>query len=130
MRIKWALAQLYKYNGRQFEFEGEFDFKDRIENVDDILDISITTVNGVGQNVYDDRYVFNLHIVSKLVLEDAITLEPIDYPIDIHVVEIFDKIDDGEVNLILTNTIDLEDIIWENVYLERPMRITKHDNNQ
>lgn len=127
MRIKWALAQLYKLNGRSFEFSGEFDFKDRIQNIDDILDISITTINGVGQNVYDDRYVFDLHIVSKLVLEDANTLEPVDFPIDINVVEIFDKIDDGEVNVILTNTIDLEDVIWENVYLERPMRITKQD---
>ena len=126
--IKWALAQLYKFNGRSFDFSGEFDFNDRIENIDDILDISITTVTGVGQNVYDDRYVFDLHIVSKLVLEDANTLEPVEFPIDIEVTEIFDKIDDGEVNIILTNTIDLEDVIWENVYLERPMRITKHDN--
>ena len=126
--IKWALAQLYKYNSRSFDFSGEFDFKDRIENIEDILDISITTVNGVGQNVYDDRYVFDLHIVSKLVLEDANTLEPVEFPIDIEVTEIFDKIDDGEINIILTNTIDLEEVIWENVYLERPMRITKQDN--
>lgn len=127
MRIKWALAQLYRLNGRKFDFSGEFDFKERIKDIDDIIDIGMTTVNGVGQNVHDDRYVFDLHIVSSLILEDANTLEPVEFPIDINVTEIFDVNDDGEVNVIQTNTIDLEDVIWENVYLDRPMRITKQD---
>lgn len=125
--MKWALAQLYKLNGRSFDFSGEYDFKGRIEGIDDILDIGITTVEGVGQNVIDDRYEFDLHIMSKLILEDANTLEPVEFPVDIRVTEIFDVIDDGEVNIITTNTIDLEEVVWENVYLERPMRITKQD---
>ena len=125
--MKWALAQLYRLNGRSFDFKGEYDFKNRIEDIEDILDIDITTVEGIGQNVDDDRYRFDLHIVSKLILEDAVTLDPVEFPIDLHVTEIFDTVDEGDVNIILKNTIDLEDVVWENVYLERPMRITKHD---
>ena len=67
-----------------------------------------------------------MHIKTKMVLEDAVTLDPIDFPIDIHVTEIFDVVDDGEVNVIQGTTIDLEPVIWEIVYLEKPMRITKH----
>lgn len=125
--MKWSLAQLYRHNGKTFAFTGEFDFKSRIESIDDILDIDITTVSGTGVNLYDDRYQFDLHIVSKLYLEDAITLEPVEFSVNINVTEIYDVLDDGEVNVILKNTIDLEDAVWENVYLERPMRISKQD---
>ncbi|MFA5543734.1 MAG: hypothetical protein WC008_02820 [Bacilli bacterium] len=123
--MKWALSQLYKLNGKPFVFETEFDFKDRITNIDDIIDIKVTKVSGTGKNIIDDRYSFDLHISTVLILEDAVTLDEIEFPIDIEVTEDFDVIDDGECNLIEKNTIDLEPIIWEIVYLEKPMRITK-----
>lgn len=123
--MKWALSQLFKYNGRPFTFEGEYDFKNRIENIDDILDITITTVEGTGRNIVGDRYAFDLHIKTTMTLEDAVTLDPVIFPIDLNVTEVFDVVDDGEVNLIEKNTIDLEQVVWENVYLEKPMRITK-----
>ena len=123
--MKWALSQLFRYNGKPFTFKGEYDFKDRIKDIDDILDISITTVEGVGRNLYKDRYTFDLNIKSTLTLEDAITLDPIIFPVDLQITEVFDVIDDGEVNLIEKSTVDLEQVVWENVYLEKPMRITK-----
>ncbi len=123
--MKWALSQLFKYNGQPFTFKGEYDFKDRIANIDDILDITITTVEGKGRNVVGDRYAFDLHIQTTMTLEDAVTLDPVVFPIDLNVTEIFDVVDDGEVNVIEKNTIDLEQVVWENVYLEKPMRITK-----
>lgn len=125
--MKWALAQLFKYNGKPFTFKTEYDFKDKIKDIDDILDIAITKVEGVGQNDYDDRYRFDLHIQSTLILEDAVTLDPIEFPIDLHVTEVFDIIDDDDVNPINGNTIDLEPIVWEIVYLEKPIRITAED---
>lgn len=124
--MKWALSQLYKYNGKPFKFSAEYDFSELIAGIDDILELSKVKVEGVGQNMYDDRYKFDLHIQAKMVLEDAVTLDPVDFPIDLHVTEIFDVEDDGEVNLITGTTLDLEPVIWEIVYLEKPMRITKH----
>ncbi len=126
--MKWALAQLYKYNGKPFSFQGVFDFKDEVALIDDILKLSLVEVRGTGQNVYEDRFVFNLHIEAKMVLECAITLEEVDFPINLDITEIFDKEDSPEVNLINTNTIDLRPLIWEIIYLEKPMRITKFDN--
>jgi len=125
--MKWALTQLFKYQGKPFTFKAELDFKDKIKNIDDILDIGITTVEGFGQNEYDDRYRFELHIKSMLILEDAVTLERLEFPIDLHVTEIFDVVDDEDVNFVPGNTIDLEPIVWEIVYLEKPIRITKED---
>lgn len=123
--MKWSLQQLYRLGKAPFSFKSEYDFKDRIQDIDDILDISIVTVEGVGQNVNDDRYMFTLHIKCNLVLECARTLDPVDFPIDLEIVEIYDTEDDGEVNVVEKNTIDLEDAVWENIYLEKPMRIFK-----
>lgn len=127
--MKWALAQLYKYNGKPFSFAETLEFSEEVAQIDDILDLSAVEVEGYGQNVYLDRFVFNLHIEAKMTLECALTLEAVIFPIKLDVVEIYDKVDDGEVNLLTTNTIDLRPLIWELIYLEKPMRITKYDNS-
>ena len=128
--MKWSLQQLYRLGKNEFNFSGEYDFSERIKDIDDILDISIVNVIGVGKNINDDRYLFQMHITCKMVLECARTLDPVDFPIDLNIVEIYDTIDDGEVNYIEKNTIDLEDAVWENIYLEKPMRIYKEGTTQ
>lgn len=128
--LKWSLAQLFKYNHKTFEFEDTLDFKDRIVNIDDILDISDVYVEGNGRNLVDDRYIFNLKIKCLLTLECARTLEAVDFPIDLEVCEIFDTVEasNEDIRLIERNTIDLSDVIWENIYLEKPMRVFKEDS--
>lgn len=125
--LKWTLAQLFKFNNKQFNFSDTYDFHDYIQKIDDILDISIAKVEGYGKCVQDDRYLFHLHIECLLVLECARTLDSVNYPVDLEVDEIFDidNQDDSNIRIIEKNTIDLRDIIWENIYLEKPMRIFK-----
>lgn len=125
--MKWSLQQLFKYNGKPFTFEGTYDFHKYIENISDILDIKDVKVSGVGQNVHDDRYVFDLIIDTVLILEDAVTLDPIEYSMHIETSEVFDFNDD-EVNIIEKNTIDLENVVWENILVEKPMRYTKSED--
>ncbi len=129
--LKWSLAQLFKYNHKPFEFEDELNFKNRIKNIDDILDISLVKVKGNGRNLVDDRYIFNLSIECLLTLECARTLEPVEFPISLEVTEVFDTLDnDEDIRLIEKNTIDLSDVIWENIYLEKPMRVFKEGTTE
>ncbi len=130
--LKWSLAQLFRYNHKTFEFEDVLDFKDRIETIDDILDISEVKVSGNGRNIVDDRYIFNLNIECLLTLECARTLEPVEYPISLQVTEIYDTVDsmDEDIRLIEKNTIDLSDAIWEDIYLEKPMRVFKEGTTE
>lgn len=128
--LKWSLAQLKKYNNKEFEFADDFDFRDYISTIDDILDISIAHVSGRGRNIYDDRYLFNLHIECTLTLECARTLEPVPFPVSLDVEEIYDTVDDGEARLIDKQTIDLYDCVWENIYLEKPMRVFKEGTEE
>ncbi len=123
--MKWSLSQLFKYQKQPFTFEEDYDFHDRITSLDDVIDLSPVHVIGTGRNIINDRFIFNLHIEATFTLACARTLEPVIYPITLDVEEIFDTIDDDDINIIEKNTIDLENVIWENVYLEKPMRIFK-----
>lgn len=126
--LKWSLAQLYKNNRKPFEFEDTIDFSDRIQNIDDILDMTVVTVKGTCTHIVDDRYEFEMNLSCVMTLECARTLDPVPYPINLDVVEVFDTYQDGEDDetiLIEKSTIDLTDVIWENVYLEKPMRVFK-----
>ena len=63
-----------------------------------------------------------------MTLECAVTLDPVDYVINIDVCEEFDKVESNEdVNIIKGNTIDLKDVVWQDIYLEKPMRIVKSE---
>ena len=75
----------------------------------------------------DNRFEFHLSIKGELTLQDARTLEPIAYPISLNVVEVFDKVmdEDEDVRIIEKNTIDLYDVVWENILLEKPIRVVK-----
>jgi len=62
----------------------------------------------------------NINLEGTLVLEDSISLEDIDYPLSTEIVEKLEKNDEN-----LTNTIDLSEILWQNIVLEVPLRFTK-----
>lgn len=124
--MKWSLQQLFKYNDKSFDFDFTIDLYERIKNIDDIIDISLVHVKGTGKKT-NDRYYFDLNINTILILEDAVTLDSLEFPINLNVTEIFSIKEDYEedVRIIETNTIDLTDVIWENILLEKPMRVTK-----
>ncbi len=128
--MKWSLQQLFKYTQTPLKFSEELDYSEYIKGIDDILDISKVEVEGSVIHLYDDRYSFDLLINCNLVLEDAVTLDPVEYPINIEVNEIFDKAVDEEsdedVRKIEKNTIDLYDVVWENILLLKPIRVTNN----
>lgn len=129
--MKWSLQQLHKYNGQPFEIETSYDFSEEIKNIDDILSIHEAKVMGTGINLYQDRFEFILHIECVLVLEDARTLDPVDFIVDLEVVEVFDidGEEDEDVRIIDKNTIDLRPIVWENILLEKPIRYVKDESS-
>lgn len=130
INMKWSCQQLFRYTQTPLKFSEELDYREYIKGIDDILDISTVKVEGEAIHPYDDRYEFKLLIKCTLFLQDAVTLEQVEYPIDLDVTESFDKIVDPEsdedVRLIEKNTIDLYDVVWENIYLEKPIRVTKN----
>ena len=59
------------------------------------------------------------NFTADLILYDAVDLSDYDYKIDINIDE----------NLSLDQkTLDINEILWENIVLEVPIRVTKHDH--
>ena len=84
-------------------------------------------VNNITENLNgtDIKKIKNLKIEGNLILECALTLEEVEYPISI---EIDDNYEDlmaeiGENLKNITNSLDIWPIVWHNVLLVVPMRV-------
>lgn len=126
--MKWSLQQLNKYTSSTLNFSTKYTFEEYSSSVNGLISISEVEVTGKARCIGDEKYHFNLHINCLLELEDAWTLEPVPFKVDLDVEEIFDRIESNEdVRIIEKNTIDLYDVVWENILLEIPMRIVKDE---
>jgi len=128
--MKWSLQQLNKFYDSDFSFEESFDFTEEIKNISDILGISEIKVKGRLKVLDFNAFSFDLKIVGTMILEDSRTLDPIDYDIKLEVNETFGIEDDGNdvIRLIEANTVDLRPVVWENILLEKPIRIVKEES--
>ena len=124
--MKWSMQQLYRYINEPLEFEGKVDYAEYVKNCGDIIRMDEVEYSGKCSVIGTDRFLFELSIKTTMYLEDCWTLEEVPFEVDLEVDEIFCKdIDDEDARYIEKNTVDLYDIIWENVLLEKPIRITK-----
>lgn len=76
-----------------------------------------------------DEYQLCLDITGTMVLPCSLTLKPVDYPfsikIDNSLAELYEEMGKNEENI--GNSIDILSIIWENILMEVPMKVTSSD---
>lgn len=120
--MKWTTHELIKLVNVNNEINETVDLSSFIENTD-IIRISPVEVTGDFE-VYDaEEFAFYLDIKCTLILPCAITLDEVEYEVDLSVEEIFTTYKDDETNTIDGITIDLLPIIWSNILLDKPMRV-------
>lgn len=75
---------------------------------------------------------FNLSITGIMILKDSVTLENIEYPINIEINDEYSLEDEylQEYYKKEQNILDIMTILWENIVLEVPIRLTKAENMQ
>lgn len=127
--MKWSVSQLRKLTTNPYHFSLELDFSSEAEQVEDILSIGIALVKGTISRVDDDifRCVYRLNV--DLVLSCSLTLEPVNYSMDFEQEELigYANADYDDVVEISGNTIDLKEIIWDNIIVNIPIRIVRDD---
>lgn len=66
-----------------------------------------------------------------MILQDAITLEEVDYPFSIHIDEVISENNENlqEYSLNLTNSLDIMSFLWQNIVLEVPIRVKKENKD-
>lgn len=84
-----------------------------------VLEVKDINVNGKIVLKDDEDYI-ECNIIGKIFMEDSITLEPIDYDINIKYNDFIDDIYKKN-----ENTLDIFKFLWENIVLEVPLQFTK-----
>lgn len=95
----------------------------------DIRDISNVNVEGNIVPHDSNNFEIDLNVKCKLVLPCSISLNDVDYDLDININEVIGENDENleENNKIINNTIDLIPIIWQNIILEVPLKVVSKD---
>lgn len=122
--MKWSVQQLEKLTNTPYKFEFNLDFKEEIKKVEDILEINDVLVKGemIKVNYGTYRLAYKMHV--PLVLECALTLDPVEYLIETEYDEVHSVENIDEYFLIENNTLDMKSIIWTNILMEKPLSVT------
>ncbi len=111
--------------GLQLDTDVSFS-KDFYQNTT-IHDIKKCHVKGQIQYDYENHLVIKLHAEGIFLLNDALTLEEIEYPFTCEIDDKIENLSDfcGEIYEKGQNTLDILEILWENIVLEIPISATK-----
>ena len=82
------------------------------------------TVKGRAYYSVTNEIVFDCKVNGNLVLQDAMDLEEVNYPINLEISEILSENDD-EKDQNQIKTLDIMDILWQNIVLEVPISFRK-----
>jgi uncharacterized metal-binding protein YceD (DUF177 family) len=117
----------------------ELNYKDEIDinlsvSKDERLDkrvIDLKSANVVGK-IYSSDYntYINLSFKGIMIIEDSITLEPLEYPFNIEIDNNLEEIKENYPSCFdnLKNTLDILEFLWENIVLEVPTRYTQNED--
>lgn len=123
--MKWSLQQLSRYRNEPLKFSGKVRYDEYAVQAD-MIRLDEVSYHGTCIALRDDYFRFDIHIETTMYLEDSRTLEEVAYPINMDITEYFGKDpDDEDSRYIEKNTVDLYDVIWETILLEKPMFIIK-----
>ena len=102
------------------------------EWIEDTELLDLKDVRAVGDITLDaiDEYEISMEVTGTMVLSCAVTLKPVDYPfhlkIEGNLEQILQEIDENAKKI--ENSIDILPIIWENILMEIPIRVTGKDS--
>ena len=94
------------------------------ERIVDSRIIELSEISVKGNIIKDiDDYKINMNIKGEMTINDSVTLEEVKYPFDI---DFEDNLDDFIENN--ENSLDIIEILWQNIVLEVPLRFTLVDD--
>ena len=122
---------LNRIPSKGLEINEAIEFPKEIYQNTDILDLQDGKVKGSIRKDINQDYLLELTLVGTMVLPDARTLEPIEYPFHIEIAEKITETNDeiAEYFEKNQNTLDIMGVLWENIVLEVPMRLISQEQD-
>lgn len=132
--MKFSLQQLNKINAFPYNVNVTYDLSHYLKGSSmdldtDILAIKATDVNITIVKVDTNTFSFDYRVVTDLILPCSLTLEPVDYHMDISFTEIYSdvEIDDDNYFPFENNSVDCELVVWSNIVTNIPIRLVRED---
>ena len=96
---------------------------DETYNHKDIIALKEARANGFIYRDYEDQITLDLEVEGVMVIEDAVTLDPVDYSFSFSIEEKFDSeaLKEEEYFEKEQNILDIIPILWQNIVLEVPI---------
>ncbi len=89
----------------------------------DILDLSKVKIKGILTYPSDDNLFLEIDCNGTMKISDSVTLDPINYPFSFKINEnVYEKLENDQF------TLDIINILWENIVLEIPIRYSEVTN--
>ena len=114
------LTLLHTNSIDKIELNNNYDIPSEYYKDSDVLKLDSVHVEGTIRRKTYDTYYIDLDINGIMYLEDSISLEEEKYPFSL---KIEGNLDDFTTNL--ENTLDIYQLLWENIVLEIPLKFTK-----
>lgn len=126
--MRLSLAQLRKLK-MPYSFEEELNLEEELNGFEDIVSVGTVYVCGIIKELDRDKYLISMKIKVDLIMESAISSEEIPYCIETETEEVYSVEDDteGDVSIIVGQTLDTKEAILTSIIIEKPMRITGND---
>lgn len=86
-------------------------------------------VKGRAYYSITNEIVFDCHVEGSMVLLDAMDLEPVNYPFNIEISEVLSDLSD-EYDKNEVKTLDIMDVLWQNIVLEVPISFRKDPDKE
>ncbi|MCM1514783.1 MAG: hypothetical protein NC090_07320 [Anaeroplasma bactoclasticum] len=122
--MKWTIQQLRKIQTFPYAFSDTIDFTTAIQSVADILGMDEVHVVGHIYRIDEETYRFLYQFDVSMRLECALTLEPVSYEHHYTYDEVYSLVEKEDAFLIEKNTIDLSEMVWSNILIEKPINVT------
>ena len=104
----------------EIDITNKYDIHDQYIDKNLVLSLKNIQVDGKIYIGSDDEDRIDCTINGNMILEDSISLEPIEYPFSIKYDDILEE--NSKKN---ENTLDIFSFLWENIVLEVPLQFTK-----
>ena len=116
------LTALYSNVVDKISLDGEYSINKEDITDSRILDLSKISVVGEITKELDDC-VINMNIKGEMTINDSVTLKPVKYPFNIDFNDNLSEIIENN-----ENSLDINEILWQNIVLEVPLRFTLVDD--
>ncbi len=114
------LKLLHSKTVDEIDITNKYDIPDQYIDKNLVLSLKNIQVDGKIYIGSDDEDRIDCTINGNMILEDSISLEPIEYPFSIKYDDILEE--NSKKN---ENTLDIFSFLWENIVLEVPLQFTK-----